>query len=415
VYLVQRHQTWWAFHDVPPSVREKMGRSRLHANLKTHDRGRARVLAAVHEARWRAAIERASRGVDAVDQDADPDPARYRRALKSARTATEREAIMARVADEADELGMTYADPKAPRDLVGEFYAAATAVGFGDYLDAYAKTLTGQLTAKTIHMRLANLRTFAGVLATVADIQRPAVQQWVYAKAADGAGRATIARAVTDLRLCWKYLVGVGAASETPDPFKGITLAGAKPEKLAPFEPAQIVQLEAEARARGDGILADFILLAMYTGARREELATLRCGHIDLARGAIAMPGTKSDAARREVPIHPALRPVLQRLVNAAGGKLLFPKPRHTKFGKLGDALGKRFHTLKEGIARNDQDFHSIRRTVCTMAEDVGIQENILARVVGHKIPRLSLGLYSAGPSLATKAAEWAKLAYPKI
>jgi hypothetical protein len=49
------------------------------------------------------------------------------------------------------------------------------------------------------------------------------------------------------------------------------------------------------------------------------------------------------------------------------------------------------------------------------MAEDVGIQENILARVVGHKIPRLSLGLYSAGPSLATKAAEWAKLAYPKI
>jgi integrase len=264
-------------------------------------------------------------------------------------------------------------------------------------------------------MRLANLRTFAGVLATVADIQRPAVQQWVYAKAADGAGRATIARAVTDLRLCWKYLVGVGAASETPDPFKGITLAGAKPEKLAPFEPAQIVQLEAEARARGDGILADFILLAMYTGARREELATLRCGHIDLARGAIAMPGTKSDAARREVPIHPALRPVLQRLVNAAGGKLLFPKPRHTKFGKLGDALGKRFHTLKEGIARNDQDFHSIRRTVCTMAEDVGIQENILARVVGHKIPRLSLGLYSAGPSLATKAAEWAKLAYPKI
>jgi integrase len=320
------------------------------------------------------------------------------------------------VQDDAAELAMMYAteDPDYVVPEAAEFYVAATALGFAEYLDDYAKTLSGELTAKTIHMRLANLRTFAGFLATVADIQRPTIQQWIYAQAAEGAARATITRAVSDLRLYWKYLIGIGAASEMPDPFNGITLAGAKPAKLAPFEPSQIVQLEAKARARGDTDLADFILMAAYTGARREELATLRCEHIDLPRGAIALPGTKTEAAPRECPIHPALRPVLQRLVDAAKRGLLFPKPRHNKYGKLGDALGKRFSTLKRGVAREDQDFHSIRRCVATMLHDALVPEAIAAAILGHKITTMSYGLYSGGPSLVTKSEALSKLAYPK-
>jgi len=349
-----------------------------------------------------------------VDQDADPDPALYRHALKNAKSGTERNDILGQLSDETTELAMMYGDgPDVPVPAAAEFYEAATALGFADYLDAYAKTLQGQLTAKTIHMRLANLRAFAGVLATVPDIQRPTIQQWVYAKSADGAGRATIARAVTDLRLYWKYLVGVGAASETSDPFKGITLAGAKRKERTPFSPAQVAQLAAEARGRGDGVLADFIAIAMYTGARAEEIATLRCELLDLGRGAIAMPGTKSDAAKREVPIHPAVRPVLKRLVAAAGSGFLFRGLRPDRFGDRHGAVTKRFSTLKQGIATAEQDFHSIRRCVATMFDDAGVPESVAAAIIGHTVPRLTFGLYSGGPSLATKTQAIKKLRYP--
>ena len=46
LYLIQRHQTWWALHDVPVPLRKTLGR-RLSRSLKTHDKGTATRLAAV--------------------------------------------------------------------------------------------------------------------------------------------------------------------------------------------------------------------------------------------------------------------------------------------------------------------------------------------------------------------------------
>ena len=106
MYLVQRRRVWWAFHDVPPSVRQKIGRPRFRANLKTHDRGLARVRAAIHEARWLARIEHVRRGADAADPDADPDPVAYRVALRNAKSPVERAAILERIQDETAELVM---------------------------------------------------------------------------------------------------------------------------------------------------------------------------------------------------------------------------------------------------------------------------------------------------------------------
>ncbi len=59
-------------------------------------------------------------------------------------------------------------------------------------------------------------------------------------------------------------------------------------------------------------------MVVMYTGARAEELASLKTDHIDLTRRSIDMAGTKMEAAPREVPIHLKLVPVFRRLAKNA-------------------------------------------------------------------------------------------------
>ncbi len=418
MYLVQRNRTWWAFHDVPPSLRTALGRSRFYENLRTHDRRRARILAATCEAQWLAEIERARQGTDAAAEATF-----WRKRLAEAKSEPERKVIEDQIIDAgADRVGLIAWEQKdepgfeEERAKLAHFVALATgdAVPFEEHLDDYAATLHGQIEAKSLHMKRTNLERFGAIFATTADIDRGTLQRWVNAEAGKGAARATITRAVGDLRGYWKFLVGLGAARETPDPFDRIAMVGAKRTKKKPFQPADLVRIEAKARDRGDGLLADFVLLDMYTGARAEEIATLKSEHVDLTKNAIAMPGTKTEAAPREVPIHAKLRPLLRRLVKDANGGYLFPGLRADKFGDRYKAVTKRFATLKAGLGFGDQyDFHSIRRTVCMIFEDAGVAENVVAHIVGHKFKTMSYGLYSGGVSLATKAKAIAKLRYP--
>ena len=55
------------------------------------------------------------------------------------------------------------------------------------------------------------------------------------------------------------------------------------------------------------------LAVLLFTGLRIEELCRLRGEHIDLARGRLLVPGTKSEAADRVIPILPALR---ERLID---------------------------------------------------------------------------------------------------
>ncbi len=50
MYIVRQHNKLWAYHDVPPSLRPKVGKRRFRANLQTDDKATAKVRAAVYEA-----------------------------------------------------------------------------------------------------------------------------------------------------------------------------------------------------------------------------------------------------------------------------------------------------------------------------------------------------------------------------
>jgi integrase len=85
---------------------------------------------------------------------------------------------------------------------------------------------------------------------------------------------------------------------------------------IVPFTPAEVVAFLRSPVAQADEQLALLITLAMYTGARIEELAMLKKTDSDLKQEVIHFKGTKTKAADREVPMHPALIRVLTASVS---------------------------------------------------------------------------------------------------
>ena len=142
---------------------------------------------------------------------------------------------------------------------------------------------------------------------------RPAVQHWVSRLAATGAATATIRRALSEVRGYWKYLASVGAARAEPDPFDKLTIPAGRAVKRQPFSAADVVRLLAAAGERDDKELVNLIEMARWTGARAGEIAALRVENVRLDAKVpyFIIPGGKTDAAAREVPVHSELLPVL--------------------------------------------------------------------------------------------------------
>ncbi len=218
------------------------------------------------------------------------------------------------------------------------------------------------------------------------------------------------------LRGYWRYLQSIEVAGEDHEPFSKLDVARqnmrTEPRSARlPFEPAEVVSLLEAARERGDDQLADLIRLAMYTGARREELCSLRAEHV--SDGHFEIVASKSAAGVRTVPIHRELAQTMARLVDQSKDGYVLSGLAANRNGDRGDAIGKKFSRLKKAMGFDDRYvFHSIRKTVVTILENAGVPENVVADIVGHEKTTMTYGLYSGGVSLTVKGEALDKLTY---
>ncbi|MCI0487534.1 MAG: site-specific integrase, partial [Blastocatellia bacterium] len=127
--------------------------------------------------------------------------------------------------------------------------------------------------------------------------------------------------------------------------------------------------------------LLDITIIDLHTGMRRTEILTLHKNQIDFIRGSIEVIGTKNGKSR-SVPIHPTLRPILQRLVEKAGPNgYLFENPK----------TGEPIRDIKTAWAYALRDakieglrFHDLRHTFGTRAIDGGAPLSAVKEVMGH-------------------------------
>ena len=403
-----------ALHDIPADAQTRLGRRRFVQSLHTENYNEAKAKGALLEAEWRAEIEGAARGSSPTPWL--PDWAKAYRAAAPG----DRGLISMAIDDHA---GQLYPNALVDPEMEGspEYEKAVRFVGIAhgqkvplaDHLPAYLGTL--KLEARTIAVRGPISERLVGQFPTAEDVSRRSLQEWINGQQAAGVSAGTIRYALSAARGFWRYLRSLKLWPKITSLSRDlivVTANGIGKDDRKPFTPPDVLKLLDEARKRGDGQLGDLIQLAMWSGARIEELCSLKVEHV--GAHSFKIVDAKTRAGQREIPIHSKLAPTMTRLTSTStDGFVLSGGLKPDKYGDRKPALGRRFSIMKTAMGFGPNlVLHSIRKTVSTMLEQAGVPENVAADILGHKKRTMSYGLYSGGTSLEQKREAIEKLDY---
>lgn len=415
--LELRGRVWYATLLVPPDVRDSLGRVRFKQSLGTSNRREAVLKAAPFIARWKAQISQARGFAGAVSEEVK----RWRDALVATDEDSQEMAALL-LKDAADQI-----EERKGFDAAQEFYELSSGLvtPSAQYFDAWKDAI--DLIPKTKDQMVKDVGLLIAKFPTLQAITKPAVRRWVDELAADGKGPASIKRVLSFCRHYWRFLHSHAALPEDSAPFTGVIVeskAGkgkAKKTTNLPYSPADVVKLwEAAGKRRigkaknapADTQLADLILLGAHTGARIEELCSVKVDQV--TDDTIRIADSKTLAGIREVPIHSHIAALVKRLREESKDGYLLSDLTFNKYEDRSNAIGKRFGRLKAALGfPASHTFHSFRATVATLLENAGVPEGVAADIVGHDKPTMTYGLYSGGADIATKRAALEKVRYP--
>lgn len=126
----------------------------------------------------------------------------------------------------------------------------------------------------------------------------------------------------------------------------------------------------------------DFLLIALFTGMRRNEVASLRWEYIDLEGRALHIPKTKNGD-----PLDLPLADFVVELLNARReqtGASPWVFPSHGRTGHLVET--KKFTARVAERSGVQFTLHDLRRTFITIAESLDIPHYALKRLLNHRL-----------------------------
>ncbi len=211
------------------------------------------------------------------------------------------------------------------------------------------------------------------------------------------------------IKFYWNWLVKKREASENP--FAPYTIEKphtTRADDERPYTDAEVQKLLMGSPMEGRKML-DVMTVAALTGARLDAVIDLKVANC--FDGYFTFKAQKKERDSRQVPIHPDLWEIVTRRIDGKKPEDdLFPewpappktsvKPRSSYFSKRYTKycvdIGVRDE--EEGRRRSKINFHSWRRWFITKLERARVREPLIAAIVGHKRPGMTLGLYSGGP-----------------
>ncbi|MWJ28607.1 tyrosine-type recombinase/integrase [Halomonas sp. ZH2S] len=427
-HLERRANRWYAVLTIPKEVRPKLnGKIRFVKSTGTADKRIAQSRAYALVAQWKDQIAKAQGGEEAEGSFLDG-VLEYRQELEALRRndRDQYEALAGVIIEKAEKLdaqGYPEDAQQLARIALGE--QTPIAPELKDWSDNL------HLKPKTAEQMEKDAKRMATHFEIIEAIDLESVREWaktlMLPKDQDGHGYgvSSVKRCFSAARSVWHHLQEIGKAPADREPFKLPSFVQRQERATASknrngskgwsaFEPIDVVRLRRAAMDDGDESLVDLIDLGMYTGARIEELCSLRTG--DSSPDRLRITDSKTNAGIREIPVHRELKSTVKRLLAESKDGYLLSGLTFNKYGDRSNAIGKRFGRLKvrHGFG-SSYVFHSIRKTVVTLLEDAGVSENLTADIVGHEKPRITYGLYSGGHSLDSKFKAIQLLKYPKI
>jgi len=214
-----------------------------------------------------------------------------------------------------------------------------------------------------------------------------------------GRGARTVNAHLTVLEGFFEYIISHYSVNMV-NPAKNLLIADEdnNAEKYEPFTPEELQRIFQPDFYRKKLKLPDFYwcpLIALFTGARAEEIASLDVEQIYPVKGIwiIDILKGKNANAKRRVPLHQALIDLgladYRMSLARAGYKKLFP---HIQPGTNGyrKNMTRMFGTYLDLPEVNIIDplkvFHSFRHTVVTALTGKGVNEGLKRAMVGHDI-----------------------------
>lgn len=147
-------------------------------------------------------------------------------------------------------------------------------------------------------------------------------------------------------------------------------------------------------------------------GARSSEIAALRPEHLTLKADGywVSLPGTKTNSARRSVPVPTAFNPFMDRLASQVGEYLipLYPGKTWPNERSRNNYINKELNRKRRELRLPNQDrqgVHSTRRTYTELMEGAGVAVDTIKLLIGHKRTDITLGTYSKGMFVDLRAA----------
>lgn len=132
--------------------------------------------------------------------------------------------------------------------------------------------------------------------------------------------------------------------------------------------------------------LKDYLLLSLYTGARRSNVLAMRWNHIDLNINLWMIPGDEmKNTQPMVIPLLDQAAVILQRRKKTVSSIFVFPTPRRSKTGHLVEPKKSWKSLLKRASLPETYRLHDLRRTMGSWQAITGSSTKIIGASLGHK------------------------------
>lgn len=438
-HLHLRRKTWFVRLTVPPQLRAAVGRREFIRTTKTHDLATANRVKGGILAELQRQLNAAQINRELSPESADYVIAAAREAreevMKGANADDVRLGLEATIEKHLDRLGrQNGTDPTTGHPLITDGHERAIQMAYristGDevaLLSTYAEKYLAEVghvqRKQSVQAKRRSLEDFRKWLGR--DIEVTAVSRKTASRYRSdvllqrGASAQTTKGELSNLSALWTWFVGQDLADVNPWAGLGKITAVSKRGKLGPRRPWTDEELLKLIKATPkDDPLFPLTALAVYTGMRREEVCLLRKD--DVQGNALSVREGKTSAAVRQVPLHPVIRPLVNRLAKQTKDGYLIPGLLTGGLDdKRGHLLGKRFgnHIRAEGFTDPALNFHTLRNSFIHRCELGGVPETTAKLLVGHS-RKASLtygnasGGYSPGLNLPELSKAMAKITF---
>ncbi len=216
------------------------------------------------------------------------------------------------------------------------------------------------------------LRLLGGNL-SLARLSRDSLRRYIRLRQEEGASDSTVNKELSTLKRALKLAHESGLLAADPAEIVPRFRVRYQPRDRW-LTPDQVRRLLGELRSHRQL----WVLVATLAGARASEVERLRWEQVDLGRGWVLLPGTKTAKSRRRVPIAPPLAEALRRVRRPSG---IVVAPWLNVRRDLDQACTR---AKIPSVTPND-----LRRTFASWLKQAGNDSMVVAKLLGHSTTRM--------------------------